>query len=139
MENKDIVKHFYEVIVSENQLDELSNYISEDCIQKVGEKETFIGIDGMGQHLLALKKTYPDYIMKIIRQYVEGDYVISEFIMRGTHKGEFIGITPTNKILEITGVDIDKVIDGKIVEHGGAANTFETFFKACKINIFMPR
>lgn len=129
MENKDIVKHFYEVIVSENQLDELSNYISEDCIQKVGEKEIFIGIDGMEQHLLALKKTYPDYIMKIIRQYVEGDYVISEFIMRGTHKGEFIGITPTNKILEITGVDIDKVIDGKIVEHGGAANTFETFFE----------
>ena len=67
--------------------------------------------------------------MKIIRQYVEGDYVISEFIMRGTHKGEFIGITPTNKILEITGVDIDKVIDGKIVEHGGAANTLETFFE----------
>lgn len=63
MENKDIVKHFYEVIVSENQLDELSNYISEDCIQKVGEKEIFIGIDG------------------------------------------------------------------KIVEHGGAANTFETFFE----------
>lgn len=129
MENKDIVKHFYEVIVSENQLDELSNYISEDCIQKIGEKEIFIGIDGMKQHLLALKRTYPDYIMKIIRQYVEGDYVISEFIMRGTHKGEFIGITPTNKILEITGVDIDKVIDGKIVEHGGAANTFETFFE----------
>ena len=33
------------------------------------------------------------------------------------------------KVLEITGVDIDKIIDGKIVEHGGAANTFETFFE----------
>lgn len=29
-----------------------------------------------------------------------------------------------NKVLEITGVNIDKVIDEKIVEHGGAANTF---------------
>lgn len=67
--------------------------------------------------------------MKIIRQYAADDYVISEFIMRGTHKGKFIGITPTNKVLEITGVDIDKVIDGKIVEHGGATNTFETFFE----------
>lgn len=89
----------------------------------------FIGIDGMRQHLEAVKKTYPDYTMKIIRQYEADDYVISEFIMRGTHKGKFIGITPTNKVLEITGVDIDKVIDGKIVEHGGAANTFETFFE----------
>lgn len=98
MNNKDIVKYFYEVIVSENLLDELSKYISEDCVQRTGEKEIFIGINGMKQHLAALKKTYPDYTMKIIRQYV-------------------------------TGVDIDKVIDGKIVEHGGAANTFETFFE----------
>ena len=129
MDNKDIVKHFYEVIVSENMLDELSKYISEDCVQKIGEKTFFIGIDGMKQHLIALKKTYPDYTMKIIRQHVADEYIISEFIMKGTHKGDFAGITPTNKLLEITGIDIDKVIDGRIVEHGGATNTFETFFE----------
>ena len=129
MKNKYFVKYFFEAIVSYNLVDEISNYISEDCVQRIGKKETFIGIDGMKQHLLALKKTYPDYIMQIIRQYEVDDYVISEFIMRGTHKGEFLGITPTNKVLEITGVDIDKVIDGKIVEHGGATNTFETFFE----------
>lgn len=129
MNNKDIVKYLYEVIVSENLLDELSKYISKDCVQRSGEKEIFIGINGMKQHLVALKKTYPDYTIKTIRQYVTDDYVISEFILSGTHKGEFIVITPTNKVLEITGVDIDKVIDGKIVEHGGATNTFETFFE----------
>ena len=129
MEKKDIVKYFYEVIVSENRLDALFRYVSEDCVQRVGEKEIFIGIDGMKQHLLALRRTYPDYTMKIIRQYTADDYVISEFIMRGTHRGDFVGITPTNQVLEITGVDIDKVIDGKIIEHGGATNTFETFFE----------
>ena len=129
MDNKDIVKYFYEVIVSENMLDELSKYIPEDCVQKIGEKTFFIGIDGMKQHLIALKKTYPDYTMKIIRQHVADEYIISEFIMKGTHKGDFAGITPTNKLLEITGIDIDKVIDGRIVEHGGATNTFETFFE----------
>ena len=66
--------------------------------------------------------------MKIIRQYTDGDYVISEFILRGTHKGDFLGITPTNKVLEITGVDIDRVVDGKIVEHGGSTETFGTFW-----------
>ena len=129
MEKKDIVKYFYEVIVSKNRLDALFRYVSEDCVQRVGEKEIFIGIDGMKQHLLALRRTYPDYTMKIIRQYTADDYVISEFIMRGTHRGDFVGITPTNQVLEITGVDIDKVVDGRIVEHGGAANTFETFFE----------
>lgn len=129
MEKKDIVKYFYEVIVSENRLDELFKYVSEGCVQRVGEREIFIGIDGMKQHLLALRRTYPDYTTKIIRQYTADDYVISEFIMRGTHRGDFVGITPTNQVLEITGVDIDKVVDGRIVVHGGAANTFETFLE----------
>ena len=129
MNHKDIVKYFYEVIVSENMLDELPEYIAEDCVQRIGEKEIFIGIEGMKQHLLALKKTYPDYTIKIVRQYAAENYIISEFVMKGTHKGEFIGITPTNKVLEITGVNIDKLIDGRIVEHSGAANTFETFLE----------
>ena len=66
----------------------------------------------MRQHLEAVKKTYPDYTMKIIRQFEDGETVISEFIMRGTHKGEFLGITPTNKVIEMT----------------GAVNTFDAFW-----------
>lgn len=129
MSNKETVKYFYEVVVSENLLDELPKYISEDCVQRVGENIYFVGIAGMKQHLLAIKQTYPDYTMKITHQYEDGDYVISEFIMCGTHKGEFLGITPTNKVLEITGVDIDKVVDGKIVEHSGSTETFEAFWQ----------
>ena len=49
--------------------------------------------------------------------------------MEGTHKGEWLGRKPTNKRLVFTGADIDKVFDGKIVEHGGAVNTFETLFR----------
>ena len=51
MKNKDIAKYFYEVIISDNLLDEISKYISEDCVQRIGEKEMFIGIDGMKEHL----------------------------------------------------------------------------------------
>lgn len=128
MSNKEIIKYFYEIVVSENLLDELPQYISEDCEQKIGGNKTFIGINGMRQHLVAVKKAYPDYTMEIIRQFEEDETVISEFIMRGTHKGEFLGITPTNKVIEMTGVDIDKVVNGKIVEHGGAVNTFDAFW-----------
>ena len=65
MEKKKLVKYFYEVIVSNNLLDELSQYISEDCVLKVGEKMVPLGLDGMRQHLAEVKKTYPDYTMNI--------------------------------------------------------------------------
>lgn len=129
MEKKDIVKYFYETIVSENLLEELPQFIAEDCVVKVGEQIIPVGIDGMKQHLVDVKKTYPDYTMKILEQYADGDYVISEFIMEGTHEGEWIGIKPTHKRLSFTGVDIDKVVDGKIAEHGGAVNTFDTLYE----------
>ena len=129
MENKDIVTYFYETVVSENLLDQVSQYVSENCVVKAGETIIHVGVDGMKQHLIDVKKTYPDYTMKIIKQYVDGDYVISEFIMEGTHEGEWIGIKPTHKRLSFTGIDIDKIVDGKIVEHGGAVNTFETLYE----------
>lgn len=101
MNRKEIVKYFYETVVSENLLDELSEYVSGDCVQKNGKNEVLTGTEGMRQHLLAIRKTYPDYTMEIIRQFEDGETVISGFIMRGTHKGEFLGITPTNKVIEI--------------------------------------
>ena len=47
MNHKAIIKHFYEVVVSENLLDELPRYVSEDCTQRTGNVSAFIGIEGM--------------------------------------------------------------------------------------------
>ena len=103
--------------------------MSETCVLLSGGEKVSLGVSGMKAHLMAVKETYPDYSMRIIRQYEDGDYVISEFIMEGTHEGEWLGIKPTHKRLSFIGVDIDKVTDGKIVEHGGAVNTFETLYE----------
>lgn len=129
MEKKDLIRYFYEVLVSENRLEELPQYVSETCVLLSGGEKVSLGVSGMKAHLMAVKETYPDYSMRIIRQYEDGDYVISEFIMEGTHEGEWLGIKPTHKRLSFIGVDIDKVTGGKIVEHGGAVNTFETLYE----------
>ena len=130
MENKEIIKHFYEVISSGALIDEFDKYVSKDCTIRIGEQLIPVGLEGMKQHLIDVRKTYPDLKIKVIRQYCDGDYVISEIITEGTHKGEWLNMKPTGKKLVFTGVDIDKVVDGKIVEHGGAVNTFETLFEA---------
>ncbi|WP_347707783.1 DUF3781 domain-containing protein [Eubacterium sp. 1001713B170207_170306_E7] len=128
-DKKAIVKYFYETVVSQNQLGQLSDYIAEDCTLKAGGTILPLGLEGMRGHLADIRKTYPDYTMRIIRQYEDGDYVISEFVMEGTHEGEWLGMKPSHKRLSITGVDIDRVAGGKIVEHGGAANTFEALYE----------
>lgn len=130
MEVIEKIKYFYETVISENRIDKIAEFISSDCCVKTGKKMIPVGIVGMKEHIKATKQTYSDYTMKITRQFCDGDYVISEFVMEGTHTGEWIGIKPTGKRLVFTGINIDKVNNGLIVEHSGAVNTFETLLEA---------
>lgn len=128
MDPKALIKRFYEEIVSKNLLEHLPEYVSQNCLSIDGAHCSPLGVDGMRQHLLAVRSTYPAYSMQILRQYGEGEYVISVFVMEGLHEGEFLGIQPSHKRLSFTGINIDRVAQGKIVEHGGAVNTFETLY-----------
>ena len=49
--------------------------------------------------------------------------------------GEWIGIEPTGRKVEYTGVNVDRVKDGRIVEHGGAANLLETLLEIGAVRI----
>lgn len=129
MDIKEKIKYFYETVTSNNLINEVADYVSNECTIRIGQNIIPVGIDGMKQHIIDVRKTYPDLKMTIIRQYRDGTYIISEFIAEGTHKGEWLGMKPTGKKLSFTGVDIDKIADGKIIEHGGAMNTFETLFE----------
>ena len=41
------IKYFYETIVSENQIERMSEFVSPECCVKIGEKQIPAGIDGM--------------------------------------------------------------------------------------------
>lgn len=54
---------------------------------------------------------------------------------RGTHTGSWLGMKPTGKSVAFTGVNINKIVDGRIVEHGGAANLFEPLLEIGALQI----
>ncbi len=49
-----------------------------------------------------------------------------------------MGMKPTNKPVAITTVNIDKVMDGRIVEYGGAANLPEPSLQIGAIRVADP-
>jgi predicted ester cyclase len=59
------------------------------------------------------------------QQIAEGEWVATRITARGTHSGTWLGMTPTGRRVVITGVNIDRVVNGRIVEHGGAANLLD--------------
>jgi len=61
-------------------------------------------------------KDFPDTHATIDDIAAEGDKVWSRSTVTGTHTGEYRGLPPAGKKITFTGVDICRVVDGKIVE-----------------------
>jgi len=134
-QNKALVRRFYEEIVNTGEVDKITEFISSDCAEVSGKVRVVSGVDGMARHVLGVRETYPDLRLTIERQIAEGDWVVTQIIARGTHLGTWIGMKPTGQAIEFTGVNVDKVVDGKIVEHGGAANMLEPFLSVGAIKV----
>ena len=120
--NKDIVRRFYEEVVSTGNTDRIQEFISEEYTEVFDGKRYLSGIEGAKEHIIGVRKTYHDLEISIEHQISEDEWVVSCITTTGTHKGEWLGIKPTGKLVVFTGVNVDKVVDGLIVEHGGAAN-----------------
>lgn len=122
MDNKTIVRRFYEEIINTGDVSRIAEVISDDYTEVMDGKRYPVGVKGAASHVLGVRTTYPDLFLTIDRQISEGEWVVTCITARGTHKGEWIGIAPTHREVVFTGVNVDRVVDGKIVEHGGAAN-----------------
>jgi len=70
----------------------------------------------------ALAAAFPDTVHIIEEQIAEGDKVVTRLRGRGTFLGECLGIPPNGKVVEITGISIHRIENGKLVEHWANAD-----------------
>jgi predicted ester cyclase len=124
-ENKRLVRRYIEDVVNTGNVDRIADFISPDYIDSHDKTGQSSGLEGAKRHILGVRQTYPDLHVTVEQQIAEGEWGVTRIIARGTHQGARLGMQPTGKKVEITGVNMDRVVDGRIVEHGGAANLLE--------------
>ena len=134
-ENKLVVCQFIQDVVNTGDTDRLDDLISSDCLEHHGTERVHSGIDGMKDHIRAVREVYPDLHLTVERQIAEGDWVATQITARGTHTGHWMNMKPTGKDLTFTGVNLDRVVAGKIVEHGGATNMLGPFLEAGGLHV----
>lgn len=123
-ENKLLVRRFIEEIVNTGNVDKIEEFISPEYVEIHDGKAYQIGIEGAIEHILGVRQTYPDLELTVEMQIAEGEWVATCITARGTHRGVWMGIKPTGRVVTFTGVNVNRIEDGLIVEHGGAANLF---------------
>ena len=73
-------------------------------------------LDGLQDFARALYLAFPDWHATIDELIVEGDNVVVRWTGRGTHRGEWAGVAATGRPVETTGIDVERFVDGLIVE-----------------------
>ena len=138
-ENKLPIRLFIEEVVNTGNVDKLADFISPDYIDNYDKTGLSNGLEGAKAHILSVRQTYLDLHLTVEQQIAEGDWVVTRITARGTHLGTWLGMEPTGKTVEISGVNIDRVVGGRIVEHGGAANTLEAMLAIGAVEVVGAR
>jgi predicted ester cyclase len=117
---KNLVRQFYSEMFRDLA-------VAEECIGSTyidhNDEQAGRGPEVLRAHVAALRRTFPDFSMKIEDMIAEGDRVVTRVTGRGTHTGTWMQVEPTGSVVELKGINIDRVAGGRIVEHWGEADT----------------
>lgn len=119
---KEVISNHYREIWNAGNLEEIlakldktvaANYLDHNPVP--GQAP---GIAGLKQVVANLHTAFPDLQTEVLVLIAEGDMVCGHWLMRATNTGPlaFMGLPPTGKPVQMSGTDLMRVKDGKIVE-----------------------
>jgi len=124
-QNETLIHRWFEEVWNKGRADAIDEMFDCEGIAHglTGEDgKELCGPEGFKPFFESFRQAFPDLQVVVEDTVVEGDKVAARCIVRGTHRGEGIGIAATDKPVEFTGMTIVRVKDGKVVE---AWNNFD--------------
>jgi steroid delta-isomerase-like uncharacterized protein len=115
--NKDLVMRAVEEVWNGGNYMNLKEFVADDFVVHARTPEEEIhGPEGAREFFTQLRTAFPDIHFTVKDQFADKDRVITHWTATGTHRGEFKGIAPTGRKFSITSIDIDRIVNGKVVE-----------------------
>lgn len=115
LKHKTTVRDLYETI-DRHDFDTFKEFFSSDGKCHISGAPEAIPIEVGAQFIQTFYKAFPDSVHTIEDIIAEGDKVAVRFVLQGTHKGEFSGISPTGYPVKSEGIHIYRFVEGKIKE-----------------------
>jgi steroid delta-isomerase-like uncharacterized protein len=116
--NIEVVREFHQRVLTEKDLDAAEELIAEDYVEHNpalpgGE---LAGRENLVEFWQQLFEAFPDLWIKEEDAFAEGETVVTRHVGRGTHEGAFMDLDPTGNEIEIDGIDVYVVEDGRLTE-----------------------
>lgn len=75
-----------------------------------------LDVDGLCRLMQHTLRAFPDLQMTVLRWVEQGDTIVTEEVMDGTHEGEFGGLEATHVAVRVPMVHLTRVDGSRIVE-----------------------
>jgi steroid delta-isomerase-like uncharacterized protein len=112
-ENKTLARRSWEIV---DNLDTIEEIYAPDVVWHEPDQE-LRGIEEARQFVATYKTALPDLNVTVEDVIGEGNQAVTRWTVRGTHQGEVEEFgPPTGRQVEIKGITIHRIEDGKIVE-----------------------
>jgi predicted ester cyclase len=118
--NKNIIRSYIDEVFNKHNLSLIKRYFGGNYVG--GSPQVGKGGVGSKQFINEFFNAFPDWHAEIEHLVAENNLVVAFLIGSGTHKGEFHGIPPTNKQVNIRSADLYKLENGIITGHWDAVD-----------------
>ena len=101
------------------EFDKMDEYIDVNYIEHTPDPGQKQGLEGLKEAFTNMKKGYPDYKLTVNDIIVNGDKASVLVTFTGTNSGEFMGMKPTGKSVNVQGIDYLYFKNSKATDHWG--------------------
>jgi steroid delta-isomerase-like uncharacterized protein len=116
-EHKAIIRRYVDTVFNQKQLDRADETVASDFVDHAALPGQAAGLAGAVQKWTMFHAAVPDLRITIEDMVAEGEKVAVRRSYRGTHQGPLFGVPATGRPIEIGGLSIFRIVDGKIAEH----------------------
>ncbi len=114
--NKALVRRFFAEVWSTGDLTLRDGFLAPDYRGHISGSAQSIDREGWTQWFQGFRSAFPDALFTVEDMIGEGDRVAARLTMRGTHLGALNGMPPTSRSVVVSGMSIERVVNGRIVE-----------------------
>ena len=116
-ETKATARRFLEEAFNSGNLDVVDELVAPEFVNHdAALPEPTVGIEAAKASITGYRDAFPDLRLTVEQQLADGELVATRWSARGTHQGELMGMAATGKQATVTGITIDRIVDGRFVE-----------------------
>ncbi len=117
---RDVARRIIDEVINRGDMEAFDELVADEYVDHTGVPDR----ESYRELLFRSRDAFPDLQLTIEDEIVEGDRWVGRFRWHATHRGEFMGVAPTGRAIDIEAIGILRIVDGRLRERWNVTDVF---------------